>query len=230
MQAKYGFKAVQFHAKDFADKQAFKAKHGSDLYLVDIDEYDRICKVRHLHIVLHSLANCHLTNAHKIALKMLDLLRASRRNALQVEPFNRALLETEADVMINGRRQDHGFERAHLEVSSSVHLGSWQMRAINCLLILSIWCMPAALLLRLRLPAQCCQSEQQFNDGSLKGHVRHLIMLLMPLPADQVFEGGTPVKCNPLAYWTFKDCFDYLESENLEKHPLHDQASLKSHF
>jgi 3'-phosphoadenosine 5'-phosphosulfate sulfotransferase (PAPS reductase)/FAD synthetase len=35
---------------------------------------------------------------------------------MQVEPFNRALVESEADVMINGRRQDHGFERAQLEV------------------------------------------------------------------------------------------------------------------
>ena len=45
VQEKYGFKAVEFHAKGFADKAEYKAKHGSDLYLTDIDEYDRICKV-----------------------------------------------------------------------------------------------------------------------------------------------------------------------------------------
>ena len=45
MQEKYGFKAVEFHAAGFADKQEYKKKHGSDLFLVDIDEYDRICKV-----------------------------------------------------------------------------------------------------------------------------------------------------------------------------------------
>ena len=39
---------------------------------------------------------------------------------LQVEPFNRALKEQMADVMINGRRRDHGFERAFLEVRSSL--------------------------------------------------------------------------------------------------------------
>ena len=42
---KYGFKAVEFHAKGLADKAEYKAKHGSDLFLTDIDEYDRICKV-----------------------------------------------------------------------------------------------------------------------------------------------------------------------------------------
>ncbi len=42
---------------------------------------------------------------------------------VQVEPFNRALVETEADVMINGRRQDHGFERAQLEVR---HCSQWK--------------------------------------------------------------------------------------------------------
>ena len=46
VQGKYGFKAVEFHAKGFADKAAYKAKHGSDLYMVDIDEYDKICKVK----------------------------------------------------------------------------------------------------------------------------------------------------------------------------------------
>ena len=35
---------------------------------------------------------------------------------VQVEPFNRGLRELAADVMINGRRQDHGAERAHIEV------------------------------------------------------------------------------------------------------------------
>lgn len=115
LEEKYGFKAVEFHAKGFANKAEYRAEHGSDLFLKDIDEYDRICKV---------------------------------------EPFNRALVDLEADVMINGRRQDHGFERAHIEV----------------------------------------------------------------------FEDGKPVKCNPLAYWTFKDCFTYLEDNKLEKHPLHDQG------
>ena len=34
----------------------------------------------------------------------------------QVEPFQRSLADLDVDVMINGRRRDHGFERAHLEV------------------------------------------------------------------------------------------------------------------
>lgn len=35
---------------------------------------------------------------------------------LQVEPFQRSLKDMAVDVMINGRRRDHGFERAQLEV------------------------------------------------------------------------------------------------------------------
>lgn len=31
----------------------------------------------------------------------------------------------------------------------------------------------------------------------------------------QEFEKGTPVKCNPLAWWTFKDCFEYLDRREL---------------
>lgn len=46
MQEKYGFKAAEFHAQGFADKEEYKKKHGSDLFLVDIDKYDSICKVR----------------------------------------------------------------------------------------------------------------------------------------------------------------------------------------
>ena len=34
----------------------------------------------------------------------------------QVEPFDRALKTLEVDCMINGRRRDHGAERAYLEV------------------------------------------------------------------------------------------------------------------
>jgi len=43
-------------------------------------------------------------------------LGASRaRGAAQVEPFSRALRELDVDCMVNGRRRDHGFDRAHLE-------------------------------------------------------------------------------------------------------------------
>lgn len=32
------------------------------------------------------------------------------------------------------------------------------------------------------------------------------------------------MKANPLAWWEFKDCMDYLERSGLERHPLHDQV------
>ena len=37
----------------------------------------------------------------------------------KVEPFDRALKTLEVDCMINGRRRDHGAERAFLEVIAS---------------------------------------------------------------------------------------------------------------
>jgi 3'-phosphoadenosine 5'-phosphosulfate sulfotransferase (PAPS reductase)/FAD synthetase len=77
VEKRYGFKAHVFHADGFNNKKEYEAKHGSDLFITDIDEYDRICKV---------------------------------------EPFNRALETLNVDAMINGRRRDHGAERAHLEV------------------------------------------------------------------------------------------------------------------
>lgn len=115
LEDKYGFTAKEFHAADSTDVKEFRAKHGRDLYLTDIDEYDSICKV---------------------------------------EPFNRALKTLQCDVMINGRRRDHGAERAHLDL----------------------------------------------------------------------LEAGAPVKCNPLAWWEFKDCWDYIDKQGLQYHPLHDEG------
>jgi len=40
----------------------------------------------------------------------------------------------------------------------------------------------------------------------------------------QIIEDGEPVKCQPLAYWEFSDCFAYLDKYSLERHPLHDQV------
>ncbi|CAI5464398.1 unnamed protein product [Closterium sp. Yama58-4] len=109
---RFGFKAEVFQAAGLNSKEDYVKKHGSDLFIRDIDEYDQICKV---------------------------------------EPFSRALTTLNVDAMINGRRRDHGAERAHLEL----------------------------------------------------------------------FEDGTPVKVQPLAYWEFRDCFDYLERHKVPAHPLH---------
>ena len=119
VEAAYGFRAHVFRAAGCADRAAYDAAHGADLWQRDIDAYDRICKV---------------------------------------EPFSRALRELRADAMLNGRRRDHGAERAALE----------------------LW------------------------EGS--GDV------------------GTLSKCQPLAYWEFRDCFAYLERHGLEAHPLHAQG------
>ena len=41
-----------------------------------------------------------------------------------------------------------------------------------------------------------------------------------------MFEEGDPIKANPLAWWEFKDCMEYLERSGLERHPLHDQVHI----
>mmetsp|Transcript_862 Transcript_862/g.2967 ORF Transcript_862/g.2967 Transcript_862/m.2967 type:complete len:164 (+) Transcript_862:1-492(+) len=80
----YGFKAEWYHCKDCATVEEYNEKYGSDLWMKDIDEYDRLCKV---------------------------------------EPLQRALAETSTDAWINGRRRDHGAERASLPV--------WEGQKIN---------------------------------------------------------------------------------------------------
>lgn len=101
--------------------------------------------------------------------------------AAQVEPFNRALNELQADVMINGRRRDHGAERAQLEVR------------------LPLSPAPAPVLWGLQLGAALLASGSSCAGCQLA------------VGTVQEFEDGHPVKCNALAWWTFKDCFDYLD-------------------
>jgi phosphoadenosine phosphosulfate reductase len=67
----------------------------------------------------------------------------------KVEPMNRALGEANSDCWINGRRRDHGADRAALPV--------WEGK-----------------------------------------------------------------KLNPLAFWSFEDCWAYLRKHNVPYHPLHD--------
>lgn len=69
----------------------------------------------------------------------------------KVEPLRRAMTEKNTDCWINGRRRDHGAERASLAV--------WE---------------------------------------------------------------GT--KLNPIAFWTFEDCWNYLRINNVPYHPLHDDG------
>merc|ERR1719178_257819 len=38
----------------------------------------------------------------------------------KVEPFQRGLKTLDADIMINGRRRDHGAERAYIDIAETV--------------------------------------------------------------------------------------------------------------
>lgn len=114
----YDFESEVFCADGIpvGDKEAFDKKYGADLWKVDIDEYDRVCKV---------------------------------------EPFQRGLKTLKADCMINGRTRWQGAERAWIDL---------------------------------------------FENAPI---------------------GGGLAKCNPLAYWTFEDTFDYIAKYKVPHHPLH---------
>lgn len=45
LQAKYKFEAHTYKPQGFETKKDYQAKHGSDLFISNVDEYDRICKV-----------------------------------------------------------------------------------------------------------------------------------------------------------------------------------------
>ncbi len=64
---------------------------------------------------------------------------------MQVEPFQRSLTDLNVDVMINGRRRDHGFERAHLEVSPVECVWSGvKCACVWCCVVLEAFCMLCA--------------------------------------------------------------------------------------
>ena len=82
----------------------------------------------------------------------LYMTHPERYDALaKVEPLQKTLADLRCDVWINGRRRDHGAERAHL----------------------------------------------------------------------LVFEAGTPLKVNPLAHWTFAECWASIQRHGIPTHPLH---------
>mmetsp|Transcript_11337 Transcript_11337/g.14158 ORF Transcript_11337/g.14158 Transcript_11337/m.14158 type:complete len:447 (-) Transcript_11337:239-1579(-) len=84
LEEKYGFKAEIFQPADCKDKAEYEAKYGEKLWTINVEEYDRICKV---------------------------------------EPFQRGLKTLNTDVMINGRRRDHGAERAYIDIAEVAPIG-----------------------------------------------------------------------------------------------------------
>jgi len=114
MEKKYNFKAEIFQAEGCANKAEYDKKFGADLWQIDVEQYDKVCKV---------------------------------------EPFQRGLKTLKTGVMINGRRRDHGNERAYIDLYENAPIG------------------------------------------------------------------GGMAKCNPLAYWTLEDCFDYAAAN--KDVPLH---------
>lgn len=114
LEEKYGFKATVFQADGCANKGEYDKKFGADLWKVDIEQYDKVCKV---------------------------------------EPFGRGLKTMGTDCMINGRTRWQGNERAYIDIA--------EIAPVN----------------------------------------------------------GGLAKMNPLAYWTFEDCFDYAAANGVPLHP-----------
>lgn len=114
LEKKYEFKATVFNADGCADKSEYDKKFGADLWQVDIEQYDKVCKV---------------------------------------EPFQRGLKTMGTDCMINGRTRWQGNERAYIDIAEVAPIG------------------------------------------------------------------GGLAKMNPLAYWSFEDCFDYAAANGVPLHP-----------
>ncbi|CAI5503415.1 unnamed protein product, partial [Closterium sp. Naga37s-1] len=157
-----GFKAEVFQAVGLNSKEEYVKKHGSDLFIRDIDEYDQICKV---------------------------------------EPFSRALTSLNVDAMINGRRRDHGAERAHLELFEDgtpvkvQPLAYWEFTyaaILDCFDYLE----------RHREPAHPLHADGFPSIGDMKLTLSNHLLIPPPLPAS-------------------RDCFDYLERHGVPAHPLH---------
>mmetsp|Transcript_18067 Transcript_18067/g.55579 ORF Transcript_18067/g.55579 Transcript_18067/m.55579 type:complete len:428 (-) Transcript_18067:46-1329(-) len=84
LEKKYKFKAEVFGPADCEDKDVYLKKFGDKLWVADVEQYDKICKV---------------------------------------EPFQRGLKTLGTDVMINGRRRDHGAERAYIDIAEVAPIG-----------------------------------------------------------------------------------------------------------
>ncbi|CAI6003091.1 unnamed protein product [Closterium sp. NIES-65] len=180
---RFGFKAEVFQAAGLNSKEDYVKKHGSDLFIRDIDEYDQICKV---------------------------------------EPFSRALTSLNVDAMINGRRRDHGAERAHLELFEDgtpvkvQPLAYWEFRYASYY-----------------GSCRCCNvmlwgHGPSVPDGTASTTWRGMgcqPTLFTPTASAplETYRPDHPTKplFRPPPLSPTRDCFDYLERHGVPAHPLH---------
>ncbi len=86
VQEKYGFKARTYQAAGFANVAEYKKVHGSDLFIRDIEEYDRICKVT-LSLALQSLTMACLHPPYIFVIAVLVFMFQSRVHMLCSQLF-----------------------------------------------------------------------------------------------------------------------------------------------
>jgi 3'-phosphoadenosine 5'-phosphosulfate sulfotransferase (PAPS reductase)/FAD synthetase len=134
----------------------------------------------------------------------------------KVEPLQRALKESNTDAWINGRRRDHGAERASLPVWEADKVGHAQAEGRPWLDI-TVQDVPWPLLSPeasgLQLVATLSGPKQRPRGTSYSGDDSPGALRLSVCVAHQV---------NPLAFWTFEDCWNYLRKYQAPYHPLHD--------
>eukprot|EP00959_Pyramimonas_sp_CCMP1952_P108309 2264667-Pyramimonas_sp.AAC.1 len=106
----YDFEAVVFQAKGCADKSEYDAKHGADLWKIDVEEYDRICKVEPFQRGLKE------TGAHSAASGAMHRYRSSAetpqiQHLCFTETHRGMSFFAGCNVMLNGRTRWQGMER-----------------------------------------------------------------------------------------------------------------------
>lgn len=119
-----------------------------------------------------------------------------------MEPLARALKELGTDAWVNGRRRDHGAERARLEVFEGGSPAKARLRFPS---------------LASSLPRFCCCCSGSRPKLGFAGPEAALPKLRAPPRC-------VSPQVNPLAFWTFEDCFDFLEESGTPGHPLHAEG------
>ena len=121
---RYNFKALRYLPVGCNNRKEWNEKYSSDLYMTNVEEYDLHAKVEPLNRALSVSAlppfsPFSLKQPHWIASDWIldrNLLLCFISFFLLTTFFFWLLQELNVDAWINGRRRDHGFDRASLDV------------------------------------------------------------------------------------------------------------------
>lgn len=110
--------------------------------------------------------------------------------------------------MINGRRRDHGAERAHLHL-----FDVGRNKVANCQARLSTFLVSAHLSAPFSSPGAVLPAIPTPPPPALaQWRLQHEL------------HNATCARVQPIAYLEFRDCFDYADAHGVALHPLHAQG------